>query len=108
MISRAALEDRCGVCRQALELFVSLYGAEAGNLAMKMLAVGGVFIAGGIAPKILPKLTGGSFMDAFLAKGRLRRVLEAMPVRVIVNERVGLLGAARAASDQLSAVNAQS
>lgn len=107
-ISRAALETGCPLCTQALALFVASYGAEAGNLALKMLAVGGVFLAGGIAPKILPALADGAFMAAFLDKGRLRPVLEAIPVRVILDERVGLLGAGRAASLQLPAVGLQS
>ncbi len=80
---------------QALDLFVSLYGAEAGNLALKVMATGGVFVGGGIAPKIIEKLKDGRFMGAFTAKGRLRPVLEAMPVRVVLNDKTALLGAAR-------------
>jgi len=97
VISGAALEERCPLCVQALDLFVSLYGAEAGNLALKVLAVGGVFVAGGIAPKIMPKLADGTFREAFVTKGRLSPLLEATPVRVVLNERAGLLGAARLA-----------
>jgi len=80
---------------RALSIFVQIYGAEAGNLALKMLATAGVFISGGIASKILPRLQTSEFMDAFVTKGRLSPVLEAMPVKVIINDRVGLLGAAR-------------
>jgi glucokinase len=75
-------------------LWISIYGAEAGNMALKVLSSGGVFLGGGIAPKILPKLAGPLFMQAFLSKGRLQPVLEDMPVRVITNEKTGLLGAA--------------
>ncbi len=77
-----------------MERFVALYGAEAGNLALKTLAVGGVFIGGGIAPKILPWLTQGGFLRAFVAKGRFRHFLEQVPVAVILNEQTALLGAA--------------
>jgi glucokinase len=77
-----------------LELFVSLYGAETGNLALKMLATGGMYIGGGIAPKILPTLRDGTFMRAFTAKGRMKPLLEAIPVRVILNDLTALLGAA--------------
>ena len=82
--------------------FVSIYGAEAGNLALKLMAVGGAFVSGGIAAKILPKLTGPEFLQAFIAKGRLQPLMETIPVRVIINEKVGLLGAARYALLQAS------
>jgi glucokinase len=94
VISKAALAGRAELAVKALDLFVSLYGAETGNLALKFLATGGVYVAGGIAPKILDKLKAGVFMKAFLAKGRLREALEAMPVKVVLNDRTGLLGAA--------------
>jgi glucokinase len=97
-ISKAALQGKSPICEQALELFVSIYGAETGNLALKLLATGGVYVSGGIAPKILPKLKDGTFRQAFADKGRLRPVLEAIPVRVIMNENTGLIGAARCAS----------
>jgi glucokinase len=93
-ITRAALDQRDPVCEQALDLMVSIYGAEAGNLALKYLATGGVYIGGGIAPRILPKLHDGTFMRAFAAKGRFTDVLERMPVQVILNDRTALLGAA--------------
>jgi len=96
-ISKAALQGKCGLSEMALDLFVSLYGAEAGNLALKIKATGGVYVAGGIAPKILPKLCGPGFMKAFLNKGRMRPLLEAIPVRVITNEQLALVGAARCA-----------
>lgn len=88
------------MCEQARGLFVSLYGAEAANLALKLLATGGVFVAGGIAPKILPALAAG-FMEAFLGRGRLRSVLEVIPVHVMVSDVVAVLGAARAAEAAL-------
>lgn len=97
VISRAALDGTCPAAEQALDIFVSVYGAEAGNLALKTMSSGGVFIAGGIAPKILSKLTGPLFMDSFLDKGRLRPVLQAMPLKVVKNEQLALLGAARCA-----------
>jgi glucokinase len=80
---------RLPLAEQALDLWISIYGAEAGNMALKVLASGGVFLAGGIAPKILPKLSGPLFMQAFLSKGRLQPVLEDIPVRVITNEKTG-------------------
>jgi len=96
-ISRAALAGSCPLCGQALDLFISLYGAEAGNLALRSLATGGVYVGGGIAPKIIGRLQGPVFMHAFTAKGRLSPLLETIPVRVIRNERTALLGAGRCA-----------
>lgn len=97
VITQATLAERSALCVQALDLFVSIYGAEAGNLTLKMMATGGVFVGGGIAPKILPKLMTPTFMQAFFAKGRMRPVLEATPVRVILYDQTALLGAARCA-----------
>jgi glucokinase len=77
---------------------VRLYGAAAGNLALTVLAIGGVYVAGGIAPKIIDKLRDGAFLQAFLAKGRMATLLATLPVRVVINPRVGLMGAALAAS----------
>jgi glucokinase len=94
-ISQAALAGRSALCVQALDLFVSLYGAEAGNLALKVMATGGLYVSGGIAPKIIQKLQDSTFIEAFTAKGRMQPLLEAMPVRVILNDRAVLLGAAR-------------
>jgi glucokinase len=90
------------LCRQVVELFCRLYGAEAGNLALKTLATGGVYVAGGIAPRILDFLTGGGFREAFLAKGRMRVLLEAMPVQVVLDTDAGLLGAALLAAQTTS------
>ncbi len=102
VISRVALEGRSELCMQALDLFVSLYAAEAGNLALRFLATGGLFVGGGIAPRIIEKLKGPSFMTSFVAKGRMKSLLEAIPVCVILNDQAALLGAARLASIRLS------
>jgi glucokinase len=98
VISQAALSGRSELCTQALDLFVSLYGAEAGNLALKVMATGGVFLGGGIAPKIIQRLKDPVFLNAFTAKGRMKPLLQAMPVRVILNDQTALLGAARFAT----------
>ena len=97
-ITRAALAGECPLCDQTLDLFVSLYGAEAGNVALRSLATGGVYLGGGIAPKIIERLKGPGFMLAFTAKGRLSPLLEDIPVRVILNDRTALLGAGRCAA----------
>ena len=83
-------------------MWISVYGAEAGNLALKAMATGGIFLGGGISPKILPKLTGPLFMRVFLSKGRLRPLLESIPVHVITNDKAALLGAARCAAAKSS------
>ena len=93
-ISRSALEKRCAECVEALELFVAAYGAEAGNLALRTVATAGVYIGGGIAPKILPALQSGLFLDAFRAKEPLADFVATIPVAVILNPEAGLLGAA--------------
>jgi glucokinase len=93
-ITKAALEGGCPRCAEALDMFVSAYGAEAGNLALRVVATGGLFIGGGIAPKILPALTDGRFMRAFREKKPFEALLSAMPVKVILNKETGLLGAA--------------
>ncbi len=82
------------LCSKTLDLFVAAYGAEAGNLALKVLAHGGVYIGGGIAPKILQKMKNGLFMDAFCDKGRMRDLVRQMPVRIILESRAALMGAA--------------
>ena len=98
VISRAALAGECPLCGQVLDLFISLYGAEAGNVALQTLATGGVYLGGGIAPKIIERLKGPGFMLAFSTKGRLSPLLENIPVRVILNDRTALLGAGRCAT----------
>ena len=94
VIAQEALAGSCEICVRALDLFVSVYGAEAGNLALRGKATGGVYIGGGIAPKIVAKLEDGTFMRAFVDKGRYRDFLSAMPVRVILNDQAALQGAA--------------
>ena len=94
VISEMALNGRSRLCTSALDLFVSIYGAEAGNLALKFLARGGVYVGGGIAPTILPKLRDGTFLRAFTDKGRLAPLLSRLPVRVILEEKTALYGAA--------------
>ncbi|HEX9602883.1 MAG TPA: glucokinase, partial [Myxococcales bacterium] len=88
------------LCRRAVETFCTLYGAEAGNLALKALSTGGVYVAGGIAPKILPELRDGRFRAAFLAKGRMRPLLEAIPVQVVLDLNTTVLGAAALAAGE--------
>jgi glucokinase len=92
-ISRVGLERRDAVCSDALDLMVSIYGAQAGNLAVTVLARGGVYLGGGIPPNIVERLREGGFMRAFLDKGRISKVLEKMPVHVIMNELTALFGA---------------
>jgi glucokinase len=99
VISRCGLEARAPICARTLDIFIAVYGAEAGNLALKFMATGGVFISGGIAAKILPRLKGPEFTQAFITKGRMQPLLESIPVRVITNDKVGLIGAARYAAD---------
>jgi glucokinase len=93
-LTRSALERQCPGCCDALDMFVEAFGAEAGNLALRGVATGGVFVGGGIAPKILPALTRGTFMDAFRAKGNMAGLLGRMPVKIILNAQAALLGAA--------------
>jgi glucokinase len=93
-LTRAALDGRCAQCVEALGIFVDAYGAEAGNLALRSMATGCLFIGGGIAPKILPALTDGRFMRAFLDKGPMRSLVEQIPVKVVLEPDAGLLGAA--------------
>jgi glucokinase len=88
-------EHACEICSLTLDLFVAILGAEAGNMALKVLATGGVYLGGGIPPRILPFLSEGRFMQSFLRKGRLSNVLIPVPVYVILNPNIALLGAAR-------------
>ncbi len=94
LITAAALEQRCPACEEALDLFVGAYGSEAGNLALRSVATAGVYVGGGIAPKVLPALGGGVFLEAFRAKEPMVDLLATIPVCVILNRRAGLLGAA--------------
>jgi glucokinase len=94
-ISARALTGVDPLCTQALTLYAALLGAEAGNLALKAMAVGGVIIAGGVAPKILPALADGVLLENFLAKGRFRGLLQRIPLTICLDERAPLLGALR-------------
>lgn len=98
VIARHALASSDAICVRALDVFASVYGAQAGDLALTVMATGGVYVAGGIAPRIVQKLTDGAFTAAFRDKGRLSQVLARVPVRVIVNRGVGLIGAATVAA----------
>ena len=102
-VSRAGLAGTCASCVEALGMFVSAYGAEAGNLGLRGVATSGVYVGGGIAPKILPALTDGRFMEAFRAKGVMTELVSRMPVKVILNPEAGLLGAAVAAQELVHA-----
>jgi glucokinase len=93
-ISQAALEKRCPRCVESLDMFVAAYGAEAGNLALRTVATAGVYVGGGIAPKILPALESGAFVDAFRSKEPLSAFVATIPIAVILNSEAGLLGAA--------------
>jgi len=97
-IAKSALEGTSDIAVQALDIFVSIYGAEAGNLALKMVATGGMFVGGGIAPKIIRKLSSSAFMKSFTAKGRMSSLLQGIPVHVITNDKTALLGAGRVAA----------
>jgi glucokinase len=101
VISRTALKGKSELCDRALEMFVSIFGAKAGNVALEFLATGGLFVGGGIAPKIISKLKGPGFMGAFLSKGRMESLLETIPVHVILNDKTALLGAASLAIRRL-------
>jgi glucokinase len=96
-ISKFAIEEKAEICVKALDMFIDIYGAEAGNAALKFMAFGGVFIGGGIAPKIAKRMTKYGFMESFFNKGRMRPLLERMPVKIIMNNKTALLGAARCA-----------
>jgi glucokinase len=98
VISRAALDGTQSLAEKALDVWIAVYGAEAANLALKVMATGGLFLAGGISPKILAKLTGPVFMQSFLDKGRMRPLVESIPVQIVTNDKAGLLGAARCAA----------
>ena len=102
VIAAAALAGSCPLCLKALDIFISVYGAECGNAALRFLATGGVYLGGGIAPHLLGKLREAPFLDSFAAKGRLGPLLAQIPVRVILNDRTALLGAAVAATLQNS------
>ncbi len=96
------------ICHETMQIFSAAFGAEAGNIALKVLSTGGIYLGGGIAPKVLKTLQSGAFLEAFLDKGRLRPILESMPVRVILNENTALFGAAAYAEARASEVSGRS
>ena len=97
-IAEAGLKGQADIAKQALDLFASIYGAEAGNLALKGMTLNGVYVGGGIAPKLLAKLKDGTFMKSFTNKGRYKRVMSSIPVKVVMNQKTALLGAASVAA----------
>lgn len=97
-IARAAIAGRCRGCMEALGIFVEAFGAEAGNLALRSVSTGGLFVGGGIPPRMLPALSDGRFMHAFLDKAPFKEMLARIPIKVILNPQAGLLGAAVYAS----------
>jgi len=100
LISQMALEAKAPICEQAMSIFVSVYGAEAGNCALKFMSLGGMFIGGSIAAKNIPLMKSPGFLEAFFGKGRMRPLLEDIPVKIVLNDDAGLLGAARYACIQ--------
>ena len=98
VICKAAQDKSDPLCKKTLSTFCRLYGAEAGNWALGMMAWSGVFIGGGVAPKILPLLENGEFLEAFVEKGRMKHFLQDIPVKVILNDNTALYGAALKAS----------
>lgn len=107
-ISKNALSGRSALCVLAMDQFVCFYGAEAGNLALKAMATGGVFLGGGIAPRILPKLKEPGFLAAFADKGRISQMLKNIPVRVVLNDKTALMGAGLVASRRVHKTSAAS
>jgi glucokinase len=105
VITELALAAKSEICEKALDMFVVAYGAEAGNLALKLLSVGGVYVGGGIAPRIIEKIKDGRFMKAFTDKGRLSQLLVNMPVRIILDSGAALLGAAAYAEGRAAEIS---
>ena len=95
LISQTALEGKAAICDQALSIFVSVFGAQAGNCALNFMSTGGIFIGGVIAAKIAPKMKDPVFLDSFLDKGRMESILKDMPVKIVTNDDCGIMGAAR-------------
>jgi glucokinase len=94
VITKYGIENKSPACEKALEMFVSLYGAIAGNLALQLLTRGGLYIGGGIAPNILPLIKSGLFMESFYSKGRFKSFMREVPVKVILNDKASLIGVA--------------
>jgi glucokinase len=105
VIGECAEDGSSSLCFETMKIFTGAYGAEAGNLALKVLATGGIYLGGGIAPKILKTLENGTFMQAFIDKGRLSPLLESVPVRVILDDTCALLGAAAFAEARASEIS---
>ena len=101
VISEVARQNKNRLCMESLDLFVSIYGAAAGNLALQVMALGGIYIGGGIAPKVIWKLKDGTFTRAFKERGRFSKMVASIPVKVVMNDRAALLGAASHAVDLL-------
>jgi glucokinase len=95
LISQMALQGKAAICDQALSIFVSVFGAETGNCALNFMSTGGIFIGGSIAAKIVPKMKDPVFLESFLDKGRMETILKDMPVKIVVNDNSGMIGAAR-------------
>ena len=108
VIGGCAEDGSSELCFETMQIFSSAYGAEAGNIALKVLAVGGMYLGGGIAPKILKTLQNGAFQKAFVDKGRLQPLLESIPVRVILDDTCALLGAAAFAEARASELSGRS
>jgi glucokinase len=108
VIGQLGESGESGLCAHTLDMFVSAYGAEVGNMALKVLATGGMYMGGGIAPKILNKMKDGTFMQAFLDKGRMEGILQHMPVRIILESRCALLGAAAYAEARAAEISGRS
>jgi glucokinase len=100
LISQIALEKKATICQQTMSIFLSVYGAEAGNCALKFMSLGGIFVGGSVAVKNISLMQGPEFLEAFFDKGRMRSLLEDIPVKVVLNDDAGLLGAARYACIQ--------
>jgi glucokinase len=108
VIGTCAEKGSSEICVKTIELVISAYGAESGNLALKLLALGGLYLGGGVAPKILKFIADGGFMQAFLDKGRLSPLLETIPVRVILDDTTALLGAAAYAETRAAELSGHS
>jgi glucokinase len=100
-VGQAGVAGLCATCVEAVDIFLSLYGAQAGNLALTVMGIGGVYVGGGIVTKLLPKITTGAFMNSFRAKGRYAQLMAEIPVYIILNPNTSQLGAAQAACELL-------
>jgi glucokinase len=108
VIGQCAEDGSSSLCFETMKVFCGAYGAEAGNIALKVIATGGMYLGGGIAPKILKTLKNGTFLQAFLDKGRLSPLLQSIPVRVILDDTCALLGAAAYAEARASEISGYS